>query len=203
MRLLAALLPPQDVQDDLAGVVASVPGGREHLTLVPADRLHLRLANFGKVTLADSEALRRVVEKELLQWPAMTLRFRGGVALEPIGDDSAWAKLEGDIEQLTEITDFILRLVKRLGFLVDRRLPRTLVRVGRITPATTADYLQQMIDRLDDFTSREWICRDVALLRVSDSGQDGASTSEVMTRLRLGSQEPDPPTSPSPPDHPT
>jgi len=185
MRLHAALLPPPDVQDDLAATVASVPGGDEQLTLVPAHLLHLRLASFGKVTLDDAHAVKAALQKEVAQWPPMKFRFRGGAALEPIGDDCAWAKLEGDTDQLSDVADLAARVVKRLGFLVDRRLPRTLVRVGRIKPATTADYLQQMIDRLDAYASPEWTCQDLAMLRASDTTIQGFHSFEVQDHIRL------------------
>ncbi|HZJ06150.1 MAG TPA: hypothetical protein VFD59_11855 [Nocardioidaceae bacterium] len=191
MRVYAALLPPPEVQADLAAVVASVPGSGKQLAQMPAKLLFLRLANFGKVTLADANALHEIVEKEIAQWPPMTFRFRGGTALEPIGDDSAWASLEGDVDQVSHITDLMLRVVKRLGFLVDRRLPRTLVRVGRITPVTTVDYLQRLIDRLDDYTGPDWTCTEVTLLRlITDAGDHSFPDYDVLHRLPLQAVDP-------------
>ncbi len=189
MRLQAALLPPHDVQTDLAAVTASVPGSGEQLTLVPAHLLQLRLANFGEVSLGDAASVRSALQREIAQWPTMSFRFRGGAALEPIGDDSVWAKLEGDVEQLAEMANLTARVVKRLGFLVDRRLPRTLVRLGRITPATTETYLQRLIDRLDGYSGPEWACSDLALVRTSEVTQEGIQHFEVVDRFRLKSED--------------
>lgn len=151
----------------------------------PGHLLHLRLASFGKVALADSVKVHRSLDREVAEWPSMTFRFRGGAVLEPIGDDSAWATLEGDVEQLIEMANLVVRVVKRLGFLVDRRLPRTLVRVGRITPATTETYLQRLLDRLESYAGPEWTCRDLVLLRVTDSAEGADPTFEVLHRLAL------------------
>ncbi len=187
MRLQAALLPPEDVQVDLAAVAASVPGGGEQLALVPAHLLHLRLANFGEVSLGDAARGRSMLQREIAQQPAMSFRFRGGVALEPLGDNSVWAKLEGDVEQLTGTANMTARVVRRLGLVVDRRLPRTLVRLGRITPTTTETYLQRLLDRLDAYAGPEWVCSDLALLRTSDVTQEGILLFEVVERFRLQS----------------
>ena len=190
MRLQAALLPPDDARDDLAAVVASVPGGHEQWMPVPAHLLHLRLVNFGKVTLGDSEALRDTLRKEMTHWPPMTFVFRGGVAPGPPGDDSAWAKLEGDIAQLNDVTNLVVRVVKRLGFLVDRRLPRTVVRVGRTTPLTTPAFVKKLIGQLDSYQGPDWACHDLALLSVSDSALGAGLAFQVVDRLPLTADDP-------------
>lgn len=190
MHLHAALVPPRDVQEDLAAAVASVRGGREQLSQVPAELLSIRLANFGKVSHADTDALRSTLHKELAQWPPMVFHFAGGVVLEPIGDDSAWAQLGGEADELVSVANLTVRVVKRLGFLVDRRLPRTLVRVGRITPATTEDYLQRLIDRLAGYSGPEWTCSDIALVRSSDTLVGPVPGFQVIDRLALEAERP-------------
>lgn len=190
MRLQVALLPPRDVQEQVAAIVAAVPGGVEQLDLVPSDLLYLRLASFSKVALGDFEAMRDAIGRETAQWPPMRLRLKGGAALEPVGDESVWARLEGDLEQLDHITDLIIRVVRRMGFVLDRRLSRTLVRLGRVTPDTTVESLQQVIDRLDDYTSRDWTCHDVVLLRVEEAPPGTAPPLDVLHRFRFAAEDP-------------
>ena len=190
MRMQAGLLPPPEVQDDLAAAVASVKGSAEQLDEVPARNLYLRLANFGKVSLQDAQGLRSTLDREVGQWPAMRFRFKSGIALDPIGDDSAWALLDGDIEQLSDLVGLVLRSVKRLGFLVDRRLPRTRMRLGRINPATTEPYLMRLIECLEGYSGPDWICRDLVLLKVTDSVDAGAPDIEVFHRLELEAADP-------------
>ncbi len=190
MRLQAALLPPPEVQGDLGAAVASVSGGREQLDTVPTRLLHLRLANFGTVSLRDADALRSTLEQELARAPSLRLRFRGGAVLEPIGDDSAWAELDGDVKGLVDVADTIARAVKPLGFLVDRRLPRTRMRVGAINSATTEPYLVRLIERLESYVGPEWTCHDIILLQMLDPVDGAPAEFEVRHHLKLRSSEP-------------
>ncbi len=188
MRLQAAVVPPSEVQQDLADVVASVRGSAEQLDALPSRLFYLRLANFGKVSLTDSQALRSTLESEVARQPPMRLQFRSGTALDPMGDDSAWAMLAGDVDQLNEVTDLVVRAVKRLGFLVDRRLPRTRMRLGRINPATTEPYLKRLIERLEDYSGPEWTCRELTLIRVADTAEGGPPEFDVLHRLVLAGE---------------
>ena len=179
------MLPPSDVSADLTAVVGSVPGIDGQLTPVDTDMLHLRLANFGAVSLPDAHLVRQRLEHEVSQWPPMRFRIDGGAVLDPMGDDSAWAELDGDTEQLAHIADLTVKVVKRLGFLVDRRLSRTRIRVGRITKATTTDFLERLVDRLDGYTSREWVCDALTLVRIQGSPGGGPGELEVAHQLPL------------------
>lgn len=185
MRLQLALLPPPSVQEDVAAFLASMPAGHDQLAAVPPALVHLRVANFGAVALGDAVALRSVLENELSRWPPMTLRFHGGVALEPEGDDSIWASLEGDTEQLIGIGDLVPQVAKPLGFMLDRREFRTQMRIARITMATSASYLQQVVTRLETYTGAPWTCHELALLRMLRSGSNAEAPFDVLHRLPL------------------
>lgn len=190
MRMQAVVLPPGEVQEDVAATVASVRGTQEQLDVVPTRLLHLRLANFGKVSLSDAQALHATLGRAVAESSPMRLHFRSGTALDPMGDDSAWALLAGDVDQLSALADLVVRSVKRLGFLVDRRLPRTRMRLGRINSATTEPYLQRLIERLEAYSGPEWTCRELALVRVADPVDGGPAELEVMHRLPLRAGEP-------------
>ncbi len=165
MRLSAALLPPGSVLEDLAAVVRSVRGSDVELYPVPPEEMLLPLAHFGNVGLTDRMALREVMEEEVARWAPLELRFRGGSALVDDGDDSVWAQLDGDIEQMVAMGTVIPRVVQRLGFLIDRRVFRTRVRVARITPATTVEFLERLLARLEGYSGPAWTAHDVVLLR--------------------------------------
>lgn len=186
MRMQVVLLPPQEVQDELATTVGEVSGGGEQLDLVPAEHLHLRLANFGNVSHADSVSVRKSLNRELQLWTPMKFYFGAAVALEPIGDDSVWAQLEGDVEQLAEVADVITKVGKRLGFPVDRRLSRRRVRVGRITAKVSEDYLQRLLDHLEQHRGPDWTCEDLALVRTLDAYAGPIPSFEVVHRTPLG-----------------
>jgi RNA 2',3'-cyclic 3'-phosphodiesterase len=165
MRLYAALVPPPDVADDLAAVVRSVARDDAQLTAVPAELIHLPLGNFGNVGLTDRTALQNALQEELAGWPAMNLRFKGGAALVKEGDDSVWAHLDGDVDRLVALGAVVPKVVQRLGFLIDRRVFRPSVRIGRITPHTRVDFLERLLQRLDGYRGPAWTAHNVSLLR--------------------------------------
>lgn len=165
MRLSAALLPPGSVLEDLAAVVRSVRGSDVELYPVPPEEMLLPFAHFGNVSLTDRTALRGAMEQGVAGWAPIELRFRGGSALVDDKDDSVWAELDGDIEQLAALGAAIPRYVQRLGFLIDRRVFHTRMRVARITPATTVEFLERLLARLEGYSGPAWTAHDVVLLR--------------------------------------
>ncbi|MDQ4084412.1 MAG: hypothetical protein M3165_01205 [Actinomycetota bacterium] len=184
MRMYAALVPPPPVLEDLAAVVRSVRGSEAELDPVPAERMHLPLGNFGNVGLTDRLALKETLTDEVARWGPMELRFHGGSALREPGDDSVWAELAGDIEQLRAMGTVLPRVVHRLGFLIDRRLFQTRVRVGRITGATGLGYLERLLSRLDGYSGPAWNAHHVSLVRLSTEGTADPEL-QVLHELRL------------------
>lgn len=185
MRMYAALLPPRPILEDLAAVVRSVRGSATALEAVPAELIHLPLGSFGNVGLADRQLLEAALKEEVACWAPMELRFRRGSALVEPGDDSVWGELDGDVEQLVAMSTVIPRVVQRLGFLIDRRARRTRVRVGRITEATSLEFLERMLARLDGYEGPAWTAHDVALLRHRAGEDDSDATFEVLHELPM------------------
>jgi 2'-5' RNA ligase len=186
MRMSAALIPPPLVLEDLAAVVRSVRGHDTQLEPVPAELMRLPLGSFGNVGLVDRMALQEALSDEVTRWAPLQLRFRGGSALVDPDDDSVWAEMSGDLEQLTAMGTVVPRVVHRLGFLIDRRSFRTRMRIGRITPSTSVGFLERLLSRLDGYSGPAWTNHHVSLLRLL-SGDGGASEPmfEVLHELRL------------------
>lgn len=173
MQLIAALIPPGSVRENLAAVVRSVPGDPGELRPVPPALLHTPLASFGNVALGDRQKLAVALRDAVGQCQPLRLSFHGSNALEESGDDSVWATLNGDIEPLTDLAAQIRTAVRRIGFLLDRRNFRGRARVGRITDTTTAPYLHRLVDRLDEYDGPAWVVDEVALVRAQPRGADG------------------------------
>ena len=185
MRMSAALIPPPPVLEDLAAVVRSVRGHETQLEPVPAELMRLPLGNFGNVGLTDRMAVQESLADEVSRLAPLQLRFRGGSALVDPGDDSVWAELSGDLEQLTAVGALIPRVVHRLGFLIDRRAFRTRMRVGRITPTTSVEFLERLLSRLDGYSGPAWTSHHVSLLRHLSGDTASEPVFEVMHELRL------------------
>jgi len=215
MRLFAAIVPPSDVLRELSAVVGSVrleepveQGGRRFLRRnrrgahaagrVPVasaaskelarpelDRMYLPITSFGNVTLGDSVKLADALREQAATWSRPEVYFAGAKALEFTGDESVWAVLEGDVDQLRAIGRNVPQVVQRLGFFVDRRVFRPWLSVGTITEHTTAPYLERVVEALDGFHGRSWTVEAVSLMRwVPDAGADEF---EVMEQMPLAS----------------
>ena len=213
MRLFAAIVPPRPVLEELAEVArpdrapadprparrgllrrlsarssAPVAGAASvddpELDRPTLDQMYLPITSFGNVTTGDAVKLANALRAEAETWQRPEVRFAGGAALEFPGDESVWAKLDGDIDALMTIGRGVPLLVQRLGFFVDRRQFRPWLSVGTITDHTTAPYLQEIVDALDAFEGRTWTVESVVLMkRLLESGSEDF---EEVERMPLG-----------------
>lgn len=165
MRLYAAVVPPERVRAELADVVTSVAPGTPELAPVPIDAMRIPITSFGNVAQQDSERLLGQLRKVTAGWPRPELRFHGSAALEFEGDESVWAKVDGDVEGLLQIGRGIPVAVQPLGFLVDRRQFRPWLAVGSITAETKLPYLEKLTAALDSFEGQPWTPESLTVFR--------------------------------------
>jgi 2'-5' RNA ligase len=151
------------------------------LTVPDPAQVYLPLTHFGNVTLGDSVQLSNALRAEALTWPRPTLSLAGGTALEFSGDESVWAKIDGDIDALKAIGRGVPQIVQRLGFFVDRRQFRPWLAVATITDSTTAPYLQKVVDALESFEGTPWTVTTVQLMkRLPEEAGDAFELMEEM-----------------------
>ena len=136
--------------------------------------------------LGDSVQLANALRAEAVTWGRPELHFAGGAALEWPGDESVWAKLAGDLDTLTAIGRGVPKTVQRLGFFVDRRQFRPWLPVGTITDATTAPFLERLVDALEAFQGQKWTLEAVTLFKRLPANEAGESGVEEMERMPLG-----------------
>jgi 2'-5' RNA ligase len=210
MRLFAAIVPPRAVLDEVRAVVLGVSGpsveqpkrglrarfggdrgvtveavGSDELVVPPAAAMYIPLTGFGNVTLGDSVSLTKALRSEALTWERPTVRLAGGTALEFPGDESVWAKIDGDVDALNVIGRGVPQIVQRLGFFVDRRQFRAWIPVGTITDSTSAPYLQSVVDALDAFRGQSWTIESVSLMkRLPEEGKDSFEEMEQLPLAR-------------------
>ena len=206
MYLFAAIVPPRHVVDEVREVVAAVrpPGAQEEapkrgllsrrrdpqtdpsfttdeLSFVTAEQMYLPVTGFGNVTLGDSVQLAKSLRAEAAGWPRPTVHVQGATALEFKGDESVWAKLAGDVDELMTIGRGVPQVVQRLGFFVDRRAFRPWLSVATITDTTTAPYLEAVVGALDGYSSAPWTVEHLSLMRrLPDVGPDAFEETEQM-----------------------
>jgi RNA 2',3'-cyclic 3'-phosphodiesterase len=156
----------------------------DELVVPPLERLYLPITHFGNVTLGDSVQLADALRADVAGWRRPEVHFSGGAALEWPGDESVWAKLDGDLDDLTSIGRGVPLVVQRLGFFVDRRKFRPWLSVGTITAGTTAPYLESVVAALDGFRGRTWTVEGVSLMKRLPEG-DGPDDFEELERMPL------------------
>jgi hypothetical protein len=183
MLVHGAIVPPRGVLEAVDAVVRSVPEpraaaerpapkgllgrfGRQQaeaeveapamLDHVPVADMQLPITGFGNLTMHDARRVVDSLREAAADWPASTVRFAGGTALDFPGDWSVWAKLDGDVDELGVAARGVPQSVERLGFFVDRRMFRPMLSVATVTTATTGPYLQEVVDALEAFRGDEW-----------------------------------------------
>lgn len=152
------------------------PAAPPQLDLLPDDQLQLPLCSFGNLTTEEVARLQKALADISSGLPAPTVRVAGGGALEFDGDQSVWAKIEGDVDGLWKVFRGVNEGVERLGFFLDRRSFRPMLAVGTINDATTAPYLEDVVAALDAYRSEEWQVDGVSLMKLALMGKPPRST---------------------------
>ena len=140
------------------------------LDLLPTTQMHLLVAKFGNLPLAEATRLAETLDHEAMGWATPRLHLSGGVALEPEGDDGVWVRLAGDLDQLETVRQGVSRVAQGLQLFVDRRAFRPHVKIGTINRRTTTAYLEELLAALDDFQSTSWWQTTVSLLVPAELG---------------------------------
>jgi RNA 2',3'-cyclic 3'-phosphodiesterase len=195
MHLFAALVPPRAALERVRTLVSetapvaeagtessrrrlfgrgrrqeAAPASEPMLDLLPAVQMHLLLARFGNLPLAEATRLAAALDEEAARWPTPRLHLSGGVALEPKGDDAVWVRLAGDLDQLDAVREGVARVAQGLQLFVDRRVFRPHVKIGTVNRWTTTRYLEELLAALEELQSPAWWQTTVSLLVPAELG---------------------------------
>lgn len=172
MRLYAVVVPPAD---EVARLFQSI-GAHADATLTWAEAASIRigLGYFGNLTNADASRLSARLTAEVGQVKSLELRFSGGGALEETGDDTVWAGVEGDKDELRALALKIAEAGRREGFLVDLRWYKPRARLAAINDTTTAAGLETTVARLTSYEGQPWRATSIALIEPRKSNDSHA-----------------------------
>lgn len=206
MLVHGVFLPPRDALDELVRTVRSVrreivPDDQPKrgflrrkaeaavaedvppvLVDVPVDALKLPITGFGSLASGDLRRLVDSLRDAATSWAPATVRFSGGGALEFPGDRAVWARLDGEVEQLTEVARSVTKCVERLGLFVDRRAFRPMLAVATVTTSTVGEDLEAVVGALNALQGLPWTVDAVVLTR--DARADG--NPQEYERIPLG-----------------
>jgi hypothetical protein len=200
MHLSAAILLPLAVRERLEQVVADVRlpvaehprrrgssgflarlGGRgdddevelpadDQLDRLSGEHLRIDMAGFGNVGRVEAHRLNDALVAAASKWPAPRVRVAGATVLDWKGGDSAWARLDGQVDRVETIGRSIPDVAKTLQLFVDRRRFRPLIRLGAVNDRTTALYLERLLSDLECFESDWWVQSSFSLLEGLHAG---------------------------------
>ena len=207
MLVHGAFVPPRSALEELVEAVGSVrrvpeaapaekrgflrrsrtsevtaSGAPPVLVDLPLDALRLPITAFGNLAATDARRLVAALSEAASGWDRPVMRFSGGGALEFPGDRAVWARLDGDLQALTEIAAGVTRCVERIGLFVDRRVFKPALAVATVTESTTGSDLEAVVGRLEELNGQPWEV-DAVVLTVDPNG-DG--TVQEFERVPIG-----------------
>ncbi|MEU0412423.1 RNA 2',3'-cyclic phosphodiesterase [Streptomyces griseorubiginosus] len=186
MRLFAAVLPPQDVSDELALKVAELRRlpGASGLRWTGVPGWHFTLAFYGEVDDDVVPELSERLERAARRTPAFSLAVRGG---GQFGHGRAlWAGASGDLPVLRLLADRAEAAGRKVGPAGEHRRYKAHLTVARSREAVD---VRPYLEVLDGFTSRTWTVSELVLVRsnLPTSGMPGEQPRyEVVGRWALG-----------------
>ncbi|MFJ8538847.1 RNA 2',3'-cyclic phosphodiesterase [Streptomyces sp. NPDC093591] len=163
MRLFAAVLPPQDVTDELAAEVAELKKlpGADGLRWTGRPGWHFTLAFYGEVDDDLVPDLSARLERVAHRTPPFPLALsRGG----QFGHGRAlWAGAEGDLATLRLLADRSEAAARKAGVpMGEHRRYKAHLTVARSRSAVD---VRPYVAALDTFTSRTWTVDELVLVR--------------------------------------
>lgn len=151
---------------------------------LPYREVRLPVSGFGNLTNGDALRLKDAIATSAAEWSPARVSV-GGVALPDFPRDrSLLARLDGDTDALIGIARGVMRCVERLGFFVDRRQLRPMLKLGVMSGVTDPQSVTRVIDALDGFQGREWIVDSVVLTAQVFAGP--AKETREFERIPLG-----------------
>ena len=187
VRLFAAVLPPEDVSEQLAVAVAglrSLPGA-DRLRWTGEPGWHFTLAFYGEVDDDLVPELSERLERAARRTAPFPLALRGG---GQFGHGRAlWAGAEGGLETLRLLADRSEAAARRAGVpMGDHRRYKPHLTLARSRSAVD---VRPYVEALGEFTSRTWTVAELVLVRsnLPKSGVAGEQPRyEAVARRPLG-----------------
>ncbi|GEC08693.1 RNA 2',3'-cyclic phosphodiesterase [Streptomyces spinoverrucosus] len=187
MRLFAAVLPPEDVTDELAAELAALKKlpGADGLRWTGRPGWHFTLAFYGEVDDDVVPELAIRLERAAHRTRAFALALRGG---GQFGQGRAlWAGAEGDLATMRLLAERAEAAARKAGVeMGEHRRYKAHLTLARSRDARN---VRAYLDALAGFTSRTWTVDELALVRsnLPKSGVPGAQPRyEAVARWPLG-----------------
>ncbi|MEU6847601.1 RNA 2',3'-cyclic phosphodiesterase [Streptomyces sp. NPDC046716] len=158
MRLFAAVLPPDDVIDELGARVDRLPDG-DGLRWTGRSGWHLTLAFYGDVPEATAPDLAERLARAAARTEAFEVGLRGG---GHFGGRALWAGVAGETAALRRLAERAEAAGRKAGIDGEHRRYRPHLTLARARD--TYDFTPYLA-ALDDFAGTPWTVGELALVR--------------------------------------
>jgi 2'-5' RNA ligase len=168
MLLRAAAVPSLEAREHLAAVVEATVEPGQGVAPIPAERLHVVLAQFGNLPTEEVPRLTTA----LAEWmpdlgPAPTLRMAGGGVADERSHRVVVARMSGDVGRLSEVARDVGAVAATRRLYVDRRRFQPALSVAALDPGAPADAAAGLLAALETYEGPAWTLAGVSLMRAS------------------------------------
>ncbi len=188
-----ALAPPDDAKDELAHALGPAYAAHPGLRWNRIEDWHITLAFLGELPVRTVQRLRSPLADLAATRPSLELTLLGGGHFD---ERVLWSGIEGDLDQLHELTGAVRARVRECGVAFPERPLRphlTLARARRHDSASVT----AAAARLDGFTGHPWRTERLHLVASTVRGHPGHRRYQDVDAWVLATPaRPDPPASP-------
>lgn len=177
MHVFAALVPSVEAVRALEDAVALAGSLLPRVEWTSSDDWHLALAYFGNISQRELDRLDVAMRELTGRWPAMGVRVQGiGAHPEPHEATGLWARIQELDDSLQRLSTAVLSAVKGFGWVLDRRVFRPHLVLGRSSEPVDA---RPFLDRLATYTGPGWAFDTLVILWARPL-DDGAVVPEIV-----------------------
>ena len=142
MHVTVSIQPPPAAISQLTAALDAVRDDPDGAIWLEPNQWRLRLADFGYVTRPDIASIVDVLVRRLQTVAAPEVWLQDFAALPEAGDDSVWVGLRSKGDAVTGLAQQLPVWAHEVGFAIDRRSYRPRIRLAKVGPQTTVQYLQ-------------------------------------------------------------
>lgn len=182
MRVFAALILSVESVADLDSALAPERPKLPQMQWTAPDDWHVPLAYFGNISRVDFDRLETAMAGVGDTWPPLEVRVKGiGAYAEPHQATALWAKVHEPSDLLDPLSSAVTGSVKGFGWMLDRRVFRPQVIIGRSQEPVDAG---RVLSSVGDYEGPAWTFDTMTTLfpRPKD---DGAVEMDIVGMYRL------------------
>ncbi len=182
MRVFAALILSAESVEDLDSALAPERPKLPQMQWAAPDDWHVALAYFGNISRLDFERLETAMVRVADAWPPLEVKVKGiGAFPEPHEATALSAVIHEPSNSLAGLSSAVTGAVRGFGWMLDRRVFRPEVTIGRSTEPVDAS---RVLSSVGDYEGPGWTFDTMATL-LPRPKDDGAVEMDIVGMYRL------------------